>query len=86
MANKLDYAFEVLLDLDDCRFDETVEEYIKVIETNERAYSAFVIANREGVELIKKRFKEINTSVTIIETTWYEEDNMGNFKLLDIGI
>lgn len=86
MANKLDYAFDVLLDLEETRFDETVVEYIKVIKTDRRACSAFITANREGVELIKKRFKELNTSVTVVETTWYEEDNVGNFKLLDIGI
>jgi hypothetical protein len=86
MAIKLDYAFDALLDLEETRFDETVKEYIKVIETNRRNCSAFVTANREGVKLIKKRFKELNTSITVIETSWYEEDNMGDFKLLDIGI
>lgn len=86
MANKLEYAFEALLDLEETRFDETVVEYIRVIEIDRRACSAFVTANREGVELIKKRFKELDTSVTVVETTWYAEDDVGNFKLLDIGI
>lgn len=86
MSHKLGHIFDILLELDECRFDESVTEYIKIHEIDRRNCSAFLTANKEGVELVKKRFKELNTSVTITETSWFTEVNVGNFKLLDIGI
>ena len=85
VSKQLSFIFDLLLDLDDnTRFDEEVSEYIKVIETNNTDYSAILTCNREGEKLIRKKLGDLGVSFTLIETTWFPEDKVGNFKLLDL--
>ena len=80
---KLDYVFDRLLELEECRHDESVPEYIKIFEIDVKRGKARLSANELGIEKIKNFFKYFHLSYQIFLINKY--DDVSDYEILDIG-
>ena len=84
--SKINIIFNELIKLECCRFDESVLEYIKIVGLDAVNFSAFIVANKEGLSKVKDLFNKLNVNCTIVKTSETDENNVCNFKILDIDI
>lgn len=87
--SKLKSFFYYLVELEDTRDDTIVAEYVKVVEIDKLDFSAGVVANKEGVKLIKDKLKELGLTYNLVQIADYAANtccNAAYFKILDIGI
>ena len=86
---KLQDFFRYLINLEDSREDAECVEYVKVVCINREKYSSLVVANKEGITLIKSKLKKLRLSCNIVQITSYDCNarcSTGTFNILDIGI